>query len=99
MSDLVPASSNRLALSADSDRQTRRALATVERQAALIEAAATRKMELASQLNHTAKIQMAAAVGYSRQLKEFAPEAAALLDGLDLQTAQSLSDTLAKALR
>lgn len=99
MANLVPFEAASLLPSQSSDRQLRKALGEIERRAALIECAAERKMQLTSSLNHTAKVQVAAAFAFSRQLKEIAPEAASVFDAFDLDTAEDLRATKHKASR
>lgn len=96
MSDLIPVPGSLLRLP---DRRHRRVRAELERNASLIEYAAERKMQLAAGLGHSAKAHITAAVGFSQQLKVVVPEAAGLLDLIDVQTAQSLADTMQKAVK
>ncbi len=98
MSDLIPFEPDAL-LPVSGRRQTRRVLAEIEHRASVIEAAAERKIEMTARLNHTAKLNVVAAVGFSKQLKQVVPEAGALLDTLDLQSTSSISQTLDKASR
>ncbi len=98
MTELIPSDPDAL-LPSSSRRQTRRAMAEVERRASVIEAAAERKIEMAARINHKAKLDVVASVGFSKQLKQLVPEAGALLDTLDVQTVHSISRTLDRASR
>lgn len=100
MSDLIPSTrSGGLLPSVSSDGKARRAIEQVDRQATIIEFAATRKMAMATMLGQTAKCHIASSVASTRQLVEVVPEAEPLFQAVDLQVAETLRSTLERATR
>jgi hypothetical protein len=98
VSDLIPFTADSLLPSAER-RQTRRALVEIERRAAVIEAAAERKIELVTRVGRLTKLNIAAEYGVSSQLKQAVPEAAGALDYADMLIRDGLVRALEKAAR